>query len=175
MQTLFVYGSILNSSFVPTGTILAYTTLVPNSDFSVRRSFCAHRTWMNPTTMTNIQYTAVGLEVVPLSDARPVNGLLLEVSDEKLEGLIARESNYTLTIVPSSIFQERFTASPIYTFVVHTPEPPSEEFPLNLNYIGHCIAGFSKAGKEFAREFIKTTFHWTSEGLAHAENVVNKS
>ena len=142
---------------------LSYATLVSTTDFSVRRAFNIHCIWMHPDRGA-LKYTAVGLEYVPFAEARPVNGVLVEITDTKMEEIIKREKGYNYVTLPILYFvcQTPICSEELVSvFIPEGPQYPTEEYPVRQEYVDICISGFSKCSDAYATLFIETTF-WGS-------------
>jgi hypothetical protein len=169
MPYIFGYGSLLNEECTEDYTYVTYASLNPSEAFSVRRSYNVHCEWCDDSLSEQIRmfYTALGIEYVPYNDARPVNGLILRVSDAKMNELIQREQDYLPVQVPLAHFsctQEAVSVDgPILVFVPMFSVSPAPEYPLNTNYLEICIDGFMKQGHEYARLFLETTAYITDE------------
>jgi len=154
MPTVFIYDSLLNASY----NAISCATLIPNRDFPVRRAFNAQ---------TN-KYTVLGLEYVPFGLAAFVNGLIIEVADSEFAALLGE--SYRQVRLDVSYFTGIPTAidSDIIVFVPLAPAYPTEEYPLNKDYIDACIDGFSRYGKPYALEFLQSTSGWSPDLLEYA-------
>jgi len=119
MPYIFGYGSLLNlkehKNKIPNN--LFYARLIPTPEFSVRRSWNARCKWnknkykdilvdnlLDNSNNELVNYTALGIEYVPFIDARIINGLIFEVTDEKLKEIIQREKGYDMVELPISSF-----------------------------------------------------------------------
>jgi len=160
MPILFGYGSLLDEEFTKTYTKLSYATLIPTRDVPLRRAFNVHCVWKKAGKNKGVKYCAVGLEVVPFCQARAVHGVLIEVTDAILQDLIVREAEYRQLVLPLSAF---LTLEPVLqdgsvtVFIPKVSQYPTEEYPLNKDYIDICIRGFAKCSAEWADTFLEMT------------------
>jgi hypothetical protein len=159
MPYVFGYGSLLNEQH----HAISYATLIPSPDFPVRRAFNTH-------VEAPIKHTAVGLEYVPYALAGHVNGLIIEVSAAGLQEIIGREVGYTQVRLGVSYFTGIPAAidSDIIIFVPQVPAYPTEEYPLNKDYVDSCIEGFSRCSRQSALDFLRSTSGWSPDLLDYA-------
>ena len=164
MPYLFGYGSLLNDTFNNIYKKISYATLIPTTAFSIRRSFNVHCDWKNPQTHEIVKYTALGIEYVPYQDSRIINGLIIQLNHTKLTEIIEREHKYKLVFISSSLFTymsplENITIDEkVIIFIPIVSEYPDSIYPLNNKYIDNCIKGFSLCSKQFATDFIESTY-----------------
>jgi len=166
MPYIFGYSSLLNESF----RAISYVTLIPNPNFPVRRAFNAHCEWNTPGTHETVKHTALGLEYVPYALAGHINGLLIEVTGAELQAIIKREMGYTQVRLAASYFTGIPTAidSEIIIFVPQIPAHPTEEYPLNKEYINTCVEGFIRYSLQAALDFLRSTSGWSPDMLEAA-------
>lgn len=173
MPYVFGYGSLLNSKQRMIYDNLYYVRLISNQSFSVRRSFNAKCIWFRSKDET-IKYSALGLEYVDYSKSTTINGLIFEVSNEKLDEFIKREKGYKIVELPMSFFQfleKNNNLSINENIILFMPEVsnyPTNEYDVNKDYIDICIEGFSEYNKLFALEFISSTYGWSNNLLKYA-------
>jgi hypothetical protein len=161
MPYVFGYGSLLNDSY----TAISYATLIPNSDFPVRRAFNAHCVMGG-----NIQYAALGLEYVPYALATRINGLIIDVTAGQFNEIVEREKGYRQVRLDIACFTWLSAAieEDIIVFVPEVPAYPTGEYPLNKVYIDACIEGFSRCNRQYALEFLQSTSGWSPDLLEYA-------
>jgi hypothetical protein len=160
MPYVFGYGSLLNDSY----TLISYATLIPNYDFPVRRAFNAH------CALEDTKYTALGLEYVPYALAQRINGLIIEVTAAEFYVIVEREKGYRQVRLNATCFTGLPSAlkEDIIVFIPNIPEYPTEEYPLNKDYLDACIDGFSRYNRQYALEFLQSTSGWSSTLLEYA-------
>jgi hypothetical protein len=204
MPYIFGYGSLLNlkehKNKIPNN--LFYARLIPTPEFSVRRSWNARCKWNKRKYIDNlannssnelVNYTALGIEYVPFMDARIINGLIFEVTDEKLKEIIQREKGYDMVELPISSFNfinnnsNKNTSiisldkqinplinqnDKIIIFIPSNSLYPDSDYPLDKTYITMCLDGFLDFDELFAFEFIYTTVQWSNDLLTFAHKYI---
>lgn len=151
----------MNDPFTDHYKKVSYAILVPTPDVSLRRSFNHHCIWTNSVTKKVIKHTALGLEYVPYAEARPVNGVLVEITDAKMEEIIKREKGYRRIYLPMSLFVCQSSVcnrmKSVTVFIPAVLHHPTKEYPVRQEYIDICIGGFSKCSQAYVDLFMATT------------------
>lgn len=168
---IFGYGSIINDNS------RMCTCLHTENSIPVRisKKFGYRRCWNYENSKKKI--TALGLEKTK-TNASTINGVIYSIGEDNIKFFDEREEGYKRIKIPLKYIQEiGWECLPKHKCTIWTYIPKDEyktlelQYPLRQSYIDICMNGAIKFGKEYAIEFLKTTYNWSSNILKNRTSV----
>lgn len=122
------------------------------------------REWNKPSEKSKM--SALGISKL---DGVRCNGVIVEIPDGELVKFDMRERGYdrvdinrdSVNVLPGFNLPD----GNLWAYVPKSPEKPSREFPIRQSYLDVILSGCLDFGRNFAEDFIQTTFGWDSVWL----------
>lgn len=154
---IFGYGSLVNAQS-RARTLGKHVDAIP---VRISKDFGYRRAWNYPAG----GFTALGLEK---SDTpATINGVIYPASGDDMQKWDERESGYRRVQIPWQFVEPATwlnipTSGHLWVYVPVNAQPPKPELPLVQSYIDVCMIGFLEYDDDFAKEFLETTFGWST-------------